>query len=383
MVDVAGRVDDQRGLARPQGTAAIAVEVEAALGVLHPEARVEGGVQRVQRGAGDRRHGGEGLSRARDGRARVQRGAEQLGVHPRHPGDQAGVDGVGPEEGGVHGRDAVDGAADRVPLALARRRRGHERGDGRRRGQVGRAGGHRDGGAWRPAPSGWRRAAGLPPLGGAFHVYQVFSAQVTIPPPPWLRTHSVSRLPTGRPEGRIGGGGAQRRPDRREQDQDHEQDRRLRVAARRSSSARGASACAGRGAHGGTACPGRGRERGRGPGGRCRRGVESTEGRPWPVGGGVVLVEDDLWGHGAPGSASCVVDGAYGGRRHAHGPCRCVRGCPVSHGPGPRGGHPVATGEHPGQGRTTGRRPTHAGARRGRWTGVDDGQAPLHRRERS
>ena len=42
---------------------------------------------------------------------------------------------------------------------------------------------------------GMAPAAGLPPLGGACHVYQVFSAQVTMPPPPWSRTHSVSRLP--------------------------------------------------------------------------------------------------------------------------------------------------------------------------------------------
>src|SRR5450631_1491681 len=43
---------------------------------------------------------------------------------------------------------------------------------------------------------GMAPATGLPPLGGACHVYHVFSAQVTIPPPPWLRTHSVRRLPT-------------------------------------------------------------------------------------------------------------------------------------------------------------------------------------------
>ena len=36
---------------------------------------------------------------------------------------------------------------------------------------------------------------GFPPLGGACQVYQVFSAQVTRPPPPWSRTHSVSRAP--------------------------------------------------------------------------------------------------------------------------------------------------------------------------------------------
>ena len=42
---------------------------------------------------------------------------------------------------------------------------------------------------------GMAPAAGLPPLGGACQVYQVFSAQVTMPPPPWSRTHSVSRLP--------------------------------------------------------------------------------------------------------------------------------------------------------------------------------------------
>ena len=43
---------------------------------------------------------------------------------------------------------------------------------------------------------GMAPAAGLPPLGGAFHVYQTFSVQVTMPPPPWSRTHSVSRVPT-------------------------------------------------------------------------------------------------------------------------------------------------------------------------------------------
>src|ERR1700682_2733336 len=36
---------------------------------------------------------------------------------------------------------------------------------------------------------------GFPPLGGACQVYQVFSAQVTRPPPPWSRTHSVRRAP--------------------------------------------------------------------------------------------------------------------------------------------------------------------------------------------
>ena len=67
--------------------------------------------------------------------------------------------------------------------------------DGGRGGQVGRAGGHRVGGRRRRLGFGMAPAAGLPPLGGACHVYQVFSAQVTMPPPPWSRTHSVSRLP--------------------------------------------------------------------------------------------------------------------------------------------------------------------------------------------
>ena len=44
--------------------------------------------------------------------------------------------------------------------------------------------------------SGMAPAAGLPPLGGACHEYQVSSAHVTMPPPPWSRTHSVSRPPT-------------------------------------------------------------------------------------------------------------------------------------------------------------------------------------------
>src|SRR5664279_3942196 len=44
--------------------------------------------------------------------------------------------------------------------------------------------------------TGMAPATGFPPLGGACQVYQVFSAQVTTPPPPWSRTHSVSRAPT-------------------------------------------------------------------------------------------------------------------------------------------------------------------------------------------
>src|SRR5580692_10800329 len=44
--------------------------------------------------------------------------------------------------------------------------------------------------------AGMAPLAGFPPLGGACQVYQVFSAQVTTPPPPWSRTHSVSRAPT-------------------------------------------------------------------------------------------------------------------------------------------------------------------------------------------
>ena len=60
--------------------------------------------------------------------------------------------------------------------------------------EVGRAGRL---GRWRswPPGRGWHRLPGFPPLGGACHVYQVFSAQVTRPPPPWSRTHSVSRRP--------------------------------------------------------------------------------------------------------------------------------------------------------------------------------------------
>ncbi len=123
-------------------------------------------------------------------------GAEQLGVHPGHAGHQAGVDGVRTEVGGVHGRDAVDPAADGVPLALTGGGGGDEGHDGGRGRQVGRAGRRR--GRWWPDHVGFGMApaAGLPPLGGACHVYQVFSAQVTMPPPPWSRTHSVSRLPT-------------------------------------------------------------------------------------------------------------------------------------------------------------------------------------------
>src|SRR5664280_1495139 len=44
--------------------------------------------------------------------------------------------------------------------------------------------------------AGMAPLAGFPPLGGACSVYQVFSAQVTRPPPPCPRTHSVSRTPT-------------------------------------------------------------------------------------------------------------------------------------------------------------------------------------------
>src|SRR3984893_15122582 len=47
-----------------------------------------------------------------------------------------------------------------------------------------------------PVGAGIAPLAGFPPLGGACQVYQVFSAQVTMGPPPWPRTHSVSRAPT-------------------------------------------------------------------------------------------------------------------------------------------------------------------------------------------
>ena len=69
---------------------------------------------------------------------------------------------------------------------------------------------------------GMAPATGFPPLGGACHVYQVFSAQVTIRrPPPWSRTHSVRPIfsPADGPERRRSvAAEAHRHPHRREEE---------------------------------------------------------------------------------------------------------------------------------------------------------------------
>ena len=207
---------------------------------------------------------GERLAGARDGRAGVELGAQQLGVHPGHTGDQAGVDGVRAQVGGVHRRHAVDGATDGVPLAFAGRGGRHERHDGRGRGQVGGTAG--DGSAsWATSTrsaSGWHRRLACRPWGAR--------ATCTRCPRPTSRCRRRrGRGPTrsagcrawarGRgwwppgpstPTAGTGGPGARRRSSSSDGD-------------RRAWAARGCAACAGPGARAGSAWTPRGRAGGR------------------------------------------------------------------------------------------------------------------------
>ena len=226
---------------------------------------------------------------------------------------------------------AVDRAPDRVPLALAGGR-GRTR---RARWAPGRAGGPAPpppGRSWRrPTRPGMAPAAGLPPLGGACHVYQVFSAQVTMPPPPWSRTHSVSRPPTVGPRAGLVAAGPS---------EAHTGVRRTSTTSRtvvfgcrptsversRALLAQGPALAAGR--------PGQGVGVAGGGAGPVRPGWTSTT-------GGVAPRSASSWSktvapaHGAPGTSFHVVVGGVGGGR-----CRArlgavMHGHPVSHAPPP------------------------------------------------
>ena len=149
---------------------------------------------------------------------------EEGGVHPRHADHVAGVDGVGPELGGVDGGDAGHQPTGRRPGTLAGQRRAGERGEGGGWRQVvgGGGGGGRRGGHRGPDGAPGHRAAHL---GGVVRVPEVLhlvgdgGATVLTRP---LGEPGAHR----RPIGRVGEGAPQRdgQPDE-ERHQDDTADR--------------------------------------------------------------------------------------------------------------------------------------------------------------
>ena len=156
---------------------------------------------------------------------------------------------LGRQEGGVDGREAVDRAPDGCHWPSPGVGVGHKGRDGRRCGQVGRPGrlGGRGGGHRGGNGALW----GLPPLGGACQVYQVFSAQVTRPPPPWSRTHSVRRAPGVVPSAWLVAAMAARSTPG-SGPQEHQEHHRLRMPADQGTSP-ASSPCAGPGVPSGSA----------------------------------------------------------------------------------------------------------------------------------
>ena len=177
-----------------------------------------------------------------------------------------------------------------------------------------------------------------------------------MPPPPWSRTHSVSRLPTVGPSGRVGGRAPERPPQRGEQHQEDQEDRRLRMA---SDDGRPLPAllllerpplAPGRLGQG-VGVAGGARD-------RVRGGVESIEGRPTASSTGgsswsKMMLPDTVLRE----TSLLVVDGAFSWRHQASASGGSVA-CHQFPMPGRTGGsHPGGSDKPPGQqpfGRTVG-----------------------------
>ena len=172
-------VDDGRGGTDSKGQDHFVVRVVAAVGVLHSKARVEDRDDRGRRGRRDGRGVSEGTA-ARNARTRIQLRGKDLGVHPRHAHDVAGVNRVGPDEGLVdrgdaRGRQATRGLPDTLTNEGHRRRCLQVGGHGQGFGPGHR---HSDG-----ALADLIVFAVPPTLAGCNLLYSV-SAHVTMPPKP-------------------------------------------------------------------------------------------------------------------------------------------------------------------------------------------------------
>ncbi len=161
-------VDDEGRSSGAQREDRPAVGVVAALRRRHQKTGVEGGNE----GAGCAAVDGCGVgerSASGDDAPGVQGRPEQLGVHPGHPDDVAGVDRIGTQRGLVDGGDSADQSSGRRPLPFTGYRRagdGHDRG---RRGKMRRTGAHhhrsplgQPDGTGRGLSSPGRRVVGVP-----------------------------------------------------------------------------------------------------------------------------------------------------------------------------------------------------------------------------